>query len=301
MEMLRSIIDHKKVFILALNGPAIGAGAAWFTGAVDIMLAAQGAYLQIPFSALALVPENGSATIMAQSLGVHRANDILMFGRQVTVEEMEAAGLVNRIFPKEVFHDSVLKFLQEQLAVNDGKSMMEMKRLQNAPLRDTRMIAVYNSIEALAERFVEVCAFLIVMIPVLMLGCRMLRSRDLLRVSPSVCEETHDLRLIPRFRQYVLTTSQKRNCSNRSQSQSFDVSVEQSQHNLIPSLTSRMKRSDSICESAAPIPFFEVFTQITPFQSALNIDRWPSVSTLQRSPLFNLFEYQTPRHADQSE
>jgi len=155
MEMLRSIIDHKKVFVLALNGPAIGAGAAWFTGSVDIMLAAQGAYLQIPFSALGLVPENGSATILAQSLGVHRANDILMFGRQVTVEEMESAGLVNRIFPKENFHETVLNFLQEQLAVNDGKSMMEMKRLQNAPLRDSRMIAVYNSIEALAERFVE--------------------------------------------------------------------------------------------------------------------------------------------------
>jgi len=155
MEMLRSIIDHKKVFILALNGPAIGAGAAWFTGSVDIMLAAQGAYLQIPFSALGLVPENGSATIMAQSLGVHRANDILMFGRQVTVEEMEQAGLVNRVFPKEDFHGSVLKYLQEQLAVNDGKSMMETKRLQNAPLRDQRMIAVYNSVEALAERFVE--------------------------------------------------------------------------------------------------------------------------------------------------
>jgi peroxisomal 3,2-trans-enoyl-CoA isomerase len=157
MEMLRSIIDHKKVFVLALNGPAIGAGAAWFTGSADIMLAASGAYLQIPFSALGLVPENGSATIMAQSLGVHRANDILMFGRQVTVEEMESAGLVNRIFPKEGFHDAVVKFLQEQLDVNDGKSMMEMKRLQNAPLRDSRMIAVYNSIEALAERFVEVC------------------------------------------------------------------------------------------------------------------------------------------------
>jgi peroxisomal 3,2-trans-enoyl-CoA isomerase len=183
MEMLRSIIDHKKVFVLALNGPAIGAGAAWFTGSADIMLAASGAYLQIPFSALGLVPENGSATIMAQSLGVHRANDILMFGRQVTVEEMESAGLVNRIFPKEGFHDAVVKFLQEQLDVNDGKSMMEMKRLQNAPLRDSRMIAVYNSIEALAERFVEVCQLFNWYGLCLPSHYRMLRLRGLKRVS----------------------------------------------------------------------------------------------------------------------
>ena len=42
MEMLRSIIDHKKVFVLALNGPGVGGGAAWFEGVADIVLAAQG-------------------------------------------------------------------------------------------------------------------------------------------------------------------------------------------------------------------------------------------------------------------
>lgn len=153
--MLRSIIDHKKVFVLALNGPGVGGGAAWFEGVADIVLAAEGAYLQVPFNALGLVPENGSAINIAQSMGVHRANDFLMFGRQLTVEELEKWGLVNRIFPKEGFHDSVIKFLQDQLAVNDGKSMMETKRLMNAPLRDGRMVAVVNAMDALAERFVE--------------------------------------------------------------------------------------------------------------------------------------------------
>jgi peroxisomal 3,2-trans-enoyl-CoA isomerase len=153
--MLRSIIDHKKVFVLALNGPGVGGGAAWFEGVADIVLAAQGAYLQVPFNALGLVPENGSAISFSQSMGVHRTNDFLMFGRQLTVEELEQWGMVNRIFPVKDFHQSVIKFLQEQLAVNDGKSMMETKRLQNAPLRDARIIAVYNSMDALAERFVE--------------------------------------------------------------------------------------------------------------------------------------------------
>lgn len=155
IELLRSLVDHKKVFVLALNGPGVGAGAAWFQGVADIILAAEGAYLQVPFSALGLVPENGSAISFSQSMGVHRANDFLMFGRQLTVQELEQWGMVNRIFPVKDFYQSVINFLQEQLAVNDGKSMMETKRLQNAPLRDARMIAVYNSMDALAERFVE--------------------------------------------------------------------------------------------------------------------------------------------------
>jgi Delta3-Delta2-enoyl-CoA isomerase len=32
VEMLRSMIDHKKVLVVALNGPAVGGGAAWFPG-----------------------------------------------------------------------------------------------------------------------------------------------------------------------------------------------------------------------------------------------------------------------------
>lgn len=155
IELLRSLIDHKKVLILALNGPAIGGGAAWFPGVSDITLAASGAYLQAPFSALGLVPEYGSATAFAQSIGVHRANDFFMFGRKLTVEELESWGLVNRIFPAEGFGESVLGFLRGMLETNDGKSMMEMKRLQNAPLREGRLMAVYNSYDALVERFVD--------------------------------------------------------------------------------------------------------------------------------------------------
>ncbi|GES63491.1 peroxisomal d3,d2-enoyl-CoA isomeras-like protein [Aspergillus terreus] len=155
LEMLRSMIDHSKVLVLALNGPGVGGGAAWFEGVADIVLAAKGAWLQVPFNALGLVPENGSTLTFAQSMGVRRANEMLMFGRKCSVEELESWGLVNRIFPAEGFHDRVIAFLEEQLAVNDGKSMIESKRLQNAPLRKDRLFAVYDSVDALAERFVD--------------------------------------------------------------------------------------------------------------------------------------------------
>lgn len=88
-------------------------------------------------------------------MGIHRANDFLMFGRKLSVEELENWGMVNRIFPVEGFHAKVQSFLEEQLAVNDGKSMIESKRLMNAPLREGRMMAVLNSVDALSERFVE--------------------------------------------------------------------------------------------------------------------------------------------------
>jgi peroxisomal 3,2-trans-enoyl-CoA isomerase len=151
------MIDHTKVLILALNGPAVGGGAAWFPGIADIVLASSSAWLQCPFSALGLVPENGSALSFAQSMGVHRANDFLMFGRKLSAQELLDAGMYNYVWDAtgDAFQSRVLAFLEEQLDVNDGKSMVEMKRLQNAPMRDARLVAVVNAVDALAERFVE--------------------------------------------------------------------------------------------------------------------------------------------------
>nr|POE86646.1 3,2-trans-enoyl-coa isomerase [Quercus suber]POE87651.1 3,2-trans-enoyl-coa isomerase [Quercus suber] len=155
MELVRSLIEHRKVVVLALNGPAVGAGAAWFQGCCDLFYAAEGAWLHVTFSQLGLVPENGSAFSWAQSLGTHRANEWLMFGGKASVEELRDMGLVNRVFPKERFHEQVHDFLKEMLRERDGKSMMEMKRLQNAPTRDARIVALYDSMHALGERFVE--------------------------------------------------------------------------------------------------------------------------------------------------
>lgn len=104
-----------------------------------------------------MVPENGSALSFAQSMGIHRANDFLMFGRKLTAQELLDTGMYNYVWDAtgDAFQGKVVGFLEEQLKSNDGKSMMEMKRLQNAPIRDARMIAVVNAVDALAERFVE--------------------------------------------------------------------------------------------------------------------------------------------------
>jgi peroxisomal 3,2-trans-enoyl-CoA isomerase len=148
------LITHRKVLVLALNGPAVGGGAAWFPGLADIVLASTTTWLQCPFSALALVPEFGSACNFPQSIGVHRANDFLMLGRKLTVEELEQWGLVNRIFEHEGFHDKVVQFLEEQLEVNDGDSMIEHKRLMNGPLISGRLSSLHDAVDALAERIV---------------------------------------------------------------------------------------------------------------------------------------------------
>ncbi|KAJ9614296.1 hypothetical protein H2200_002432 [Cladophialophora chaetospira] len=155
IQLVRSLIDHRKVLVLAMNGPAVGGGAAWFQGVADLVLASTKCWLQCPFSALGLVPEFGSAGNFPQNIGVHRTNEILMLGCKVTAEELLRWGMVNRVFKHEGFHNKVIRFLEEQLVVNDGQSMLEAKRLMNAPLRDKRLHSLYEAVDAVAERFVE--------------------------------------------------------------------------------------------------------------------------------------------------
>lgn len=155
LELVRTIIDHGKVFVLAFNGPAVGGGAAWFLGLADTILATDSCYVQAPFSSLALVPENGSIRTLSHSLGIHRANDFLIYGKKYTAQQLHSWGAVSEIFPKEGFQASVKTFLEKQLRDNDGKSMMLAKRLQAAHLRNERMLAAYDSMDALNERQVE--------------------------------------------------------------------------------------------------------------------------------------------------
>ena len=154
-ELVRCLIEHRKVLVLAMNGPGVGAGAAWFQGASDLFYAASGTWLQVTFNQLGLVPECGSIVNWSQSIGHHRANEWLMFGGRATVEELQTMGLVNQIFPKEGFHEKVHNYLKEMLMERSGASMMETKRLQARSVRDQRVLALYDSYVALMQRFVD--------------------------------------------------------------------------------------------------------------------------------------------------
>lgn len=154
VELVHAMIDHRKVLVLAMNGPGVGGGAAWFQGVADLFYMAEDAWLQITFSQLGLIPENGSALGFAQHVGIHRANELLMLGGRATAKELKDMGMVNKTFPTVNFHEEVHEYLKDMLRDRDGKSMMEMKRLQNLRTRDARILALFESWQALSERFV---------------------------------------------------------------------------------------------------------------------------------------------------
>ena len=88
-------------------------------------------------------------------MGVHKANDLMIFGREMTAQELEACGLVSRIFPTSSFHRDVQEHLRQQVEVNVGKSRVEVTRLMNASAGNSRLFAIMTSLDALPERIVD--------------------------------------------------------------------------------------------------------------------------------------------------
>lgn len=84
--------------IAAVNGPAIGAGAA-LALACDIRWAGESASLSVPFLRLGMHPGMLTTHLLPQVAGVAVARDLIYTGRRVSATEMAAMALVTRILP----------------------------------------------------------------------------------------------------------------------------------------------------------------------------------------------------------
>ncbi len=82
----------------ALNGPAIGAGAA-LALACDIRWAAGSAFLSMPFLRMGMHPGMLATHLLADVGGPAVARDLLLTGRRVPADEMQSLGLATRILP----------------------------------------------------------------------------------------------------------------------------------------------------------------------------------------------------------
>ena len=98
-EVLASIARIPKVFIAQVEGHALGGGLE-ISLACDLRFGARGSYkLGVPEVTLGLLPGNGGTQRLSRIIGVPRALDLMVTGRQVSPGEAHALGILNRLFP----------------------------------------------------------------------------------------------------------------------------------------------------------------------------------------------------------
>ncbi len=107
--LIRRLAEVDLPIVSAINGPAVGAGAALAIGA-DISVMARSAYLQFGFVNLGLVPDAGTSWLLARAVGRVRALELALLGEPVDAGRAHALGLVTRLAEDADCFDQALAF-----------------------------------------------------------------------------------------------------------------------------------------------------------------------------------------------
>jgi 2-(1,2-epoxy-1,2-dihydrophenyl)acetyl-CoA isomerase len=116
-----------KPVIAALNGVAAGAGLG-LALACDLRLMADSATVTAGYVRRGLSPDAGVSWFLPRLVGLTRATEILLTGRDVAAAEAERIGLVTAVHPAESFGDGVAA-VAEQLAVGPPIALALTKRV----------------------------------------------------------------------------------------------------------------------------------------------------------------------------
>ena len=96
--------------VVAVNGPAVGAGCSIALQG-DVVIAARSAYFLQAFVRVGLVPDAGATWMLPRLVGIAKAKAMMMLGEKVSAEEAAANGLIY-----EVVGDDALEARADEIA-----------------------------------------------------------------------------------------------------------------------------------------------------------------------------------------
>jgi enoyl-CoA hydratase/carnithine racemase len=111
-ELVMKIYNLAKPVIAAINGHAVGAGAA-LTLPMDIRLASTNAKIGFTFTRLGFAPEMASAWFLPRLVGTSLAMEWLATGRVLTTAEAVAGGLVKEVLEPDALLPRAFELAQE--------------------------------------------------------------------------------------------------------------------------------------------------------------------------------------------
>ncbi len=127
IEVLHRLATFDKPLIAAVHGQTVGIGVTMLLHC-DLVVAAQGTILTMPFVALGLVPEAGSSLLVPRLAGMQRAAELLLLGSPLDAAGAERLGLVNRVVAEASLLDEA-RALALRLAQQPAGALRATKRL----------------------------------------------------------------------------------------------------------------------------------------------------------------------------
>lgn len=128
-ETLSRLEQTPKLVIAAINGHCVGGGLE-IAMAADIRVARQDAgKIGLPEVNLGVLPGTGGTQRLARLVGKAKAIELMVTGRTFSFEEAQSLGIVNEVFPKDEWWESVLLYARQFCLPNKaGMAVGHIKR-----------------------------------------------------------------------------------------------------------------------------------------------------------------------------
>ncbi|XP_061835221.1 chromodomain Y-like protein [Nerophis lumbriciformis] len=124
---VNTFIQFRKPIVAAVNGPAVGLGAA-ILPLCDVVWANEKAWFQTPYTSYGQTPDACSSFTFPRIMGPPSANELLLSGRKLTAQEACSKGLVSQVLWTGTFTQEVMLRIKELVAV-DSLVLRESKAL----------------------------------------------------------------------------------------------------------------------------------------------------------------------------
>ncbi|MBI1376593.1 MAG: enoyl-CoA hydratase [Frankiales bacterium] len=128
--LVRALRDTPLPVVAALNGATVGIGVS-VALACDLVVAADSAYVLLPFTGIGLLPDGGATALVAASVGRALALSLTLRPRRVAAEEALRMGLLHEVVAGDELDRHVLD-LAQALADGSGAALAATKRAVNA-------------------------------------------------------------------------------------------------------------------------------------------------------------------------
>ena len=135
--------------VAAVHGAAAGGG---FSLAIscDLVLAAESSRFAMAYSKAGLTPDGSSTYHLPRLVGLRRAMELALTGRELSAQEAFEWGIVNRVVPDEVLSEEATG-LAERLAAGPTRALGASKRLLHGGWTETLETQMEHETRAIAD------------------------------------------------------------------------------------------------------------------------------------------------------
>ena len=150
---IKAIAEAATPIVAAVNGVAVGVGVTMLLHC-DLVYAAEGAKLRLPFIDLGLVPEAASTYLLPRILGYPRAAELLLLGEPFSAETAREHGIVNAVVAADEL-EGLAWSKAEQLAAKPPEALRQTKALLKRGAALAVQETIHAELEIIAERLVS--------------------------------------------------------------------------------------------------------------------------------------------------